>query len=383
MRRGFARSFSAEAGSYKRPAFSRAARAFFSRSFVSRTSLAALLRARPRGGAGLFGRLGLAGRFLQRRFRFPHRFRRDLHPLARLLRVAHRARRFEFLAPRRLLRQSRVTGGRREGLARRRQPFAILCSSLGGFAGVPLDRVDLADFAGGGGAGRTLPPGNAPASISNPRGWSCRVSRPGSSSAGSPRRVVATACLVASVTGWPSSASKASVALSAVSTACSWARLAPRRSGRFPPESRVVRRAQILGPRDEIVVDVAPAPIELVHRPGRYARLLERADGRAVFAATPSRAHCAPRRIRRAAPDTGDRVETPASGRAPLRASRLRPRPRIGNCLRRSVGGVGSLGFQGPPQAGDRAGVRGRLATDFVGHGEWFPIARPHLGLAL
>ena len=61
----------------------------------------------------------------------------------------------------------------------------------------PRRRRNRSPMFVGGGAGRgRARPAATPASISNPRGCSCRVRRPGGSSAGSPRSVVATACRV-------------------------------------------------------------------------------------------------------------------------------------------------------------------------------------------
>jgi hypothetical protein len=50
----------------------------------------------------------------------------------------------------------------------------------------------------------------------------------------------------------------------------------------FSAERRVVGRAQILGARNQVVVDVTPLPVELIDGPRRQTRLLKRTDFRRV-----------------------------------------------------------------------------------------------------
>ena len=96
---------------------------------------------------------------------------------------------------------------------------------------------------------------------------------------GSARSVVAIACLVASVAGWPASRRSASVALSAHLDGL-LVRLAGRADvaglARRGPRRAPARRSAAAS--DQLVVDVALLPEQLIDGPRRNRRLVQRAD---------------------------------------------------------------------------------------------------------
>ena len=84
------------------------------------------------------------------------------------------------------------------------------------------------------------------------------------------------------MTGWPSSARSRERRLERGIDRVFVGAAGAAEVGPLPAERRVVGRAQILGARNQVVVDVTPLPVELIDGPGRQTRLLKRADCRRV-----------------------------------------------------------------------------------------------------